>query len=497
MRIAILRLVATSTVMVATTPWAAQEGLVYEPGTGNYVLTYDCGEDGGIQQTTLVPANKIVPAVESAFEVKSGGMVYRYSVTLGAASRQPLERFALDPVQQVWDIVEPPSQAMLSGPTPAEIQRYQQAVIASSPSGWRAFHSTRLSGATRVGWSRDLSSPDFVPGSKQSGFMFSSRHLPGILPAVLEGDSGGSWGFPCESPGADTAVGRAVETLSRNNHVPRFAAAPLIKVTHPFDAIAVLTSLRSHVSQLEQWQLMDAAFSAEIRSHLSEAIAKLQASDTAGAALALGKLRAALRLKHPSLDSETVAHALPPTVIPQNPVDDIRKLVTAYDRVLAARVLDFDATYVVGQLGPVALPPPASYDCNAPGNDQICAPVTDPDGTFVVRWGEKSCPKAQPSTTSIGDRSCEIKRITYRLETSRDSAFLQKSKIYEGPSREFQFSTVAAGVHYFRVTADYSYCVQGYGFGYYNGYCDEDQMHWQSASDTYAMGPNKTTIDAR
>ena len=468
----------------------AEESLLYQPGTGDYVLTYDCGEDGGIMQTTLVPANKVAPAVESAFDVKSGGISYRYAVSMGASSRQPLMMFALDPIEQIWDIVEPPSQALLTGPTADDIRRYQESVTASSPSGWRAFHSTRMSGATRVGWSRRRTSSPFVAGSKQSGFTFSSRHLPGVSAAELEGDQGGTWGFPCESPGADSQVGQAVETLRRNNHVPRFVAAPIIKVPHPFDAVAVLTSLRSHVSQMEQWALTDTTFSSQIRGYLSEAITKLEANDTAGGAAALGKLRAALRTKYPSLDSETVAHALPPSVIPLNPVDDIRKLVTDYDRVLAARVLDFDAAYVVGQLGPVAVPPQASYECNAPGNDQICAPVTDADGTFVVRWGEKSCPKGP------ADQSCEIEILKYRLETSRNSQFFDAQQVYQGLAREFELRGLPPGIHYFRVNAEYRYCVRGQGLGYPPRYCETDELHWQTASDTYSQGPNKTTVDA-
>lgn len=476
---------------LASVAWSApEEGLVYEPATGNYVLTYDCGEDGGLQQTTLVPANKIAPAVESFFEVASGGVVYRYDLMLGPSSRQPLMMFALDPVRQVWNIVAPPSQDLLSNPTADKLRKYQDAVIASSPSGWEVFHDTRRSGETRVGWSRDLAAPDFSPGSRQQGFAFASRHLPGLVAAHFEGDNGGTWAFPCETPGEDTNAGLAVASLSRNNHVPRFVAAPVIRVPHPFDPVAVLTSLRSHVLQIEQWGLADASFSAQIRGYLSDAISKFEAGNVVGGTAALSKLRVALRAKYPSLDSETAIHAVPPRGLLQNPVDDMRKLITEYDRVLAARILDFDVGYVSERIAPVAVPMIPSEDCHSPADDTICAPTNDPDGTFMVRWGAKSCPKQQ------GDSSCELTKAKYRLERSQDSKFFLSSVAYEGPAREFQITGAAAGAHYFRVTVDYSYCVKGYGFGYTSDYCDEDQMHWQSATDTYAAGPNKTVVDA-
>ena len=338
---------------LASAPTAAQESLVYQPATGNYTLTYDCGEDGGMVTTTITPFNKIVPTVESSFTRANGDVAYRYAVALATTSRDALRLFAMDPIEQVWNIVEPPSDAMLKGASQEDLQKFKESALATAPQGWKAINSTNHNGSARVGWSRvELRPSAFAPGSRQAGFKFSSRHLPGVVIAKFLGD-GATWGFPCESPGSDTQVGRDLEVLRRNNYVPRFAAAPVIRVRDPFDAIDVLTTLRNHVPQFEQWQLTDAVFASQIRGYLSEAITNLQAQNTAGGAAALGKLRAALRVKHPTLDSETVAHALPPSAISQNPVDDIRKLVTDYDRVLMARVLDFDAAYVIGRLGPV------------------------------------------------------------------------------------------------------------------------------------------------
>ena len=489
-----IRIPAVATLLVVLAPscaWSTvPDTATYDPVTGNYIFNFDCGDDGA-GTTTIEPHNKVSPAIESKFTLTSGGFTYSYNISLGASSRQPLRMISLDPIQQVWNIVEPPSQAMLQGPTAEEIQKFQQAVVANAPSGWRVINFTNADGTARVGWSRIGAAPStFAAGSKQSGFSFSSRHLPGVFAANFKGD-GSPWETPCEIP-ATGPVADAWKSVLKNDSVPRLAAAPVIRVADPFDAISVLNALNNHVTQLEQWGLFDSAFAASLHGYLAEAISKLRGGDAAGAAIPLGKLRAYLRTKYPTLDVENALHDLPPSAIPQNPVDDIRKLVSDYDRVLAARVIDFDIAFVTDRLGPVAVPPPTSYDCNAPNSDTICAPVTDADGTFIVRWGAKSCPKQTPQ-----DKSCTMETVKYRLETGGDPNFYGASQVYDGPALQFQVDSAAPGNHYFRVTADYRYCVEGLGLGYYSGYCDEDQMHWQTASDTYANGPNKTVVDTR
>lgn len=470
----------------------ATDSVTFNPATGNYELSYVCDDERGTVTTTLEPHNKVAPAIESGFVSTSDGIAYTYSVLLGDASRQPLRMIALDPVQQVWGIAPPPSKAMLKGASPDELRRFQEAIVANAPPGWRTINFTNRNGTARVGWARVEPPPStFVAKSRQDGFAFASRHLPGVFPALFRGD-GASWSLPCEGPGPGPAAD-AVETLIRNDMLPRFVAAPVIRVDHPFSPLRVLKALRDHLSQLEQWTLIDTVMSTRIRGYLTEAIAKTEVNDPAGAAAALGKVRLALRAKYPAMGAETIAHALPPSVLPLNPVDDLRKLVNDYDRVLAARVPDFDASYVVGQLGPVAAPPPANYDCRTPAVDEICAPVADPDGTFTVRWGEKSCPRASGVNGTLN--GCEITQISYRLEGSRDSNFLRSTLLYEGASREFQVTNFAPGIHYFRVTADYLYCVPALqGYGSYPGYCEEQS---RPASDTYSKGQNTTTVDAR
>ena len=346
MKIALTCLAALA---VATVAHGATDSLVYDSGTGNYVLTYDCGEDGGVLQTTLVPSNKIAPAIDSSFKNKGGVILYRYDVVLGAASRQPLLLFAVDPILAVSDVVNPRAHGRMSKPDADSIREYRDAVAASSPAGWEVFNETR-NGKTRLGWSRALSAPDFGPGSRQNGFRFSSVHLPGVVAATFEGDAGGTWAFPCAAPAPDTEVGQNIEEVLKNNFVPRFAGAPLINVPEPFNAAAVLSALRGHLAQLEQWQLLDAALAAQIRGHIDDAIRALSVGDRVAASAALRQVRATLRKKHPNLDSETAEPAIPPTFVLRDPVAEMKKLTTDLDRKLATRVVDFDAEYVADRL---------------------------------------------------------------------------------------------------------------------------------------------------
>lgn len=329
----------------------AQESLIYEVSTGNYILTYDCGDEGGIVTTTLVPSNKVIPAMESAFSSDPDGVKYVYSVSLAQGSRDALRMFAMEGVESVAGIVEPPSQAMLTDASPEELKKHAQDAIASAPSGWTTIHYTNYDGTTRVGWSRrEMGSSEFGPGSRQGGFGFNSPHLPGIVRADFEGD-GDLWRFPCESPGPDTQVGRDLDVVRRNDRVPRFAAAPIIKVAEPLNVVSILKNLRAHLGQIQQWTLIDGAFATQFSGYLSEAISKLEKDDEVAAANPLISARIALRNRYPLMGTERALHAVPPSPVPLNPVDEIRKLVTDYDRVLVGRVLDFDLDYVMGRLG--------------------------------------------------------------------------------------------------------------------------------------------------
>ena len=114
--------------------------------------------------------------------------------------------------------------------------------------------------------------------------------------------------------------------------------------------MSLLTGLRDHIHQWDQWQLLDAQLSAKVKARLAEAISLLEVDRRRDAMMPLHKLRAILRTSYPTIDSESLTHAVPPSPIPLNPVDEIRQLVTDYDRLLAARVLDFDVAFVIGKL---------------------------------------------------------------------------------------------------------------------------------------------------
>jgi len=74
------------------------EGVVLDPNTGNYLITYyGAGAPGDkknkiLRKVIFVPATKIEPIVQSAFKNRGDGEIaYTYRVTNGIKSRQPLD----------------------------------------------------------------------------------------------------------------------------------------------------------------------------------------------------------------------------------------------------------------------------------------------------------------------------------------------------------------------------------------------------------------------
>jgi len=449
---------------------AAADSITYDPGTGNYLLAYEC-DDENVVTSTIEPHNKIAPSIESGFSVKSGAVVYNYQIELGAVSRQPLRMVAFDPIQPVWGIVEPPAQAVLRGASPEQIEEFRKATLAGSPAGWRAINFSNLSGTARVGWARQELPPSrFVAGSTQSGFSFSSRHLAGVIPAIFRGDAP-AWVLPCEGPGPGP-VADALEMLIDNDHVPRFAVAPVIRVPEPFDVVVVLTNLHDHTTQLETWQLMEPAFATQVRGFLNDAIARFAAKDMVGGSQALARLRIALREKYPSLDSETVMHATPPKAISTKPVDDLRRSISDYDRLLAARALDFDVHFIQTRED---LTSGVSAPC---AGGETCSPTVDVDGNFDVTWKSTEYP-----CTPVKGNRCVSEVTRYVLEMATKSDFSDPKTLYSGLDRAFYVAGLVPGSYLFRVVAHMSYCDKPINWG---SYCVDNPDVRSTTKTTYA-----------
>lgn len=464
--------------VISLAAWA-EDSLVYDPASGNYVLTYCCDDQGAVDVVTLEPETKIEPAITSTFRRLSSGVEYGYSIRLSASSRQPLAMY-------VFDEVLPTSVPSLpaNNPTEGALAAYKTASASAAPSGWTSFQRRKNTGKVRVGWRRNLETP-FTPGSAQGGFTFTSTHLPGVGVVQLVGD-GATWEFGGEGPDHDSPVMGALRTLRRNQHVPRFGAAPLIAISTPYSAPGVLRSLRDHVDQIQQWTLWNGETASAVKALLSEAIGLLEAGGRdPEAVVALGKVKAKLREKFPAIDLANQAEAVPPGVVPLNPVDEIVKLVSDYDRLLAARVVDFDVDDVINRVGtkPVAeAVVPASVPCAA---TETCSPLLDVDGNFDVTWSATE----HPCTIASGKCRSEVKR--YVLETATNSSFSNSASLYEGLDTRFSVKGLLAGVYYFRVTAHVQYCDKPISWA---SYCEDNPDYYDTGSKVYQT--SKTQVGA-
>jgi hypothetical protein len=92
---------------VAAMAPAAEERIVLDQSTGNYVITYKV--QGKLERTVFVPANKIEPAVTSIFTATArGSVVYRYQIENKETSPQDVALFMLNAADINSSLVTPP-----------------------------------------------------------------------------------------------------------------------------------------------------------------------------------------------------------------------------------------------------------------------------------------------------------------------------------------------------------------------------------------------------
>ena len=81
---------------------APGEGIVRDPATGNYTVTYQGYQSTQLFHTRFIPATKIDPLAVSSFKLDtSGNIVYRYTVINGHKSKQGISSILLDPVSAI------------------------------------------------------------------------------------------------------------------------------------------------------------------------------------------------------------------------------------------------------------------------------------------------------------------------------------------------------------------------------------------------------------
>lgn len=301
---------------VSPAPSGATEGIAFDLETANYVITYEAGGEDtprGLYQTIYTPATRINPVVKSHFkkEEHSGAIAYSYRIKNGKDSKQNIE---------ILIVVVSNAYAGLESP-----KRWNGLLAPEVP----------LGSGFRIGWSYagDEDLGGLAPGASLAGLGFKSSDLPGIGIMQLIGAT------PIQAyagDGPSQEISDQITELDRKDFVPRHVTLPKIPVPSPFDAAAVLTSLRKHVKEdIVSMKLIEQDFAAKLDRGFGDAVEAASRGNTEGLRHELKALRHMLKgYGEPEKDDDGHEDGIKTGDWPH----PIAKL--------AARVLDFDLKYI-------------------------------------------------------------------------------------------------------------------------------------------------------
>ncbi len=309
---------------ISPAPLGAMEGIVFDMETGNYVITYEAADElrpQGLYQTIYVPATKINPSVKSHFRKmeRPDAIVYSYKVKNGKDSKQNLEGLI---------VIASHAYQGLGGPR-----------------GWNGSIVTNVDGpGLRIGWhysgSEDLGG--IAPKGTLGGLEFKSRDLPGIGIMQLRGAT------PIQAYagyGPNQEIEDQIREIDRKNFVRRTVALPKIPVLSPFDAAAVLTSLRKHVKDdFVKMQLIEPEFANRLDQGFAAAIEDANRGSAESLRHDLKALRHMIEGFGETAEDE---HAAKKKDMDDDHEDEIKTGNWPHPIAkLAARVLDFDLKYI-------------------------------------------------------------------------------------------------------------------------------------------------------
>jgi hypothetical protein len=332
------------------------ESIVFNPATGNYLITYQNSDDNSFHQVIFIPATKINPTLNSKLKLEQNGYVhFGYLLISGLDSQQDITLIIFDSVSSVTTVPDIPlnTQAdqaamdMLNTEGAAAIDKAKSIVIQAAnemdnaakyfdtPSPWRASLTySNEQKAFRIGWDTKVDN-GMHPGG-QATFGFKSRDLPGIIHAEVHGYAPGSQEIPGEETqdAKDGGFGQQyTELVDINNFVPRNIAVPAIAVPTPFDPAVTLERIQAQMHTWIAMQLIDPAFSAQLDRNFQSAADAYRNQGQAGNGQ-IGRMLALLVQQYEELergDEELVKQ---------------KSAATPQIDKLAALVLYFDLKYV-------------------------------------------------------------------------------------------------------------------------------------------------------
>lgn len=296
-----------------------QEGVVVNPETGNYTITYK--DDDTFSEVVFEPSTKIDAALKSKFHIaeRKNVITYRYILKNGKHSKQNIDALTTYISNVNGELKNPKA---WDGRTVPNI----------------------VDNRLRLSWIYDgnVDLGGLKPNEGLTGFGLESFDLPGIGIVQITGAARPTTWLGIPDPAS--TVGKQVNNLRMNNFVPRHAAVPLIPVPNPFDAAAVLTSMQKHINQdLVAMKLVDPALASQMDSLFQTAIAAAKGGNTVALKGYLKDLRQMLKREHADVDQDDEGWD-----------DDAKGKGKDKSRLidkLAAKVLDFDLKYIQKRLG--------------------------------------------------------------------------------------------------------------------------------------------------
>lgn len=319
------------------------EGIVLDPVTGNYTITYwDEEEPAGLEQTTFVPATKIIPAIRCKFRLDGArDVAYSYTISNGAAAKQAIVGLSLEQTARVKGERDFPA-------VTATADEVEQAIFANmsaldSPESWSGnIYSVR--GYSRIVWRLDeLETGGVKAGRTQAGFGFTSPALPGLSEARMKG-IGAVFGYAGDGPAMDSAIRPELDRLRKNNFIARNAAIPTIAVPTPFDAAVTLERIQTHMHTWIAKQLLDPAFSSQLDRYFQSAISAFRLNQPKVGKKHIQTMRELIKKEHADSDREDDKDDRG-----EKGDDHDKNKRDLIDR-LAARILDFDLKYVTKRM---------------------------------------------------------------------------------------------------------------------------------------------------
>lgn len=328
---------------------AQQEGIVFDPQSGNYIITYE--HEGQLLETTYEPPNKINPVLKSAFRLTpSGDIVYRYRLKNGRDSRQRIGILGV--------LVSSAKGASISTNAPEYLQHQPTAetalalsadsrkVVLSTPTGW---HGSVLPNPRGTGlsitwsFSRNYPTDGLAADKSQSGFGYESQDLPGVGLAGIRGTTP-TLVFAGDGPSQEIDDQLSV-IQKKTAGVTRPAAIPMFSVPNPFDAPVLLAQLQRHAkADLVGLGLIDPAFAAQLDPWFIAAIEAGKRGDAEGLRRGIKELRKLLKQEY--LDADKDEGDDEGDMGFKDDGDNKEEQTMRRIDKLAARVLDFDLKYV-------------------------------------------------------------------------------------------------------------------------------------------------------